>query len=101
MTYDRTVSLTALHKHVHNGSLIAHIVVTGAVMQAIACGKGENEEVWGLTAESVLKRFKEKRFAASVIREQILQCEGTGYSLESFVRLTSVTMREVREELGL
>ncbi len=101
MVYDRTAALTALREHIHNEHLIAHIVATGAVMKAIARDEGEDEEVWGLTAESVLKRFKEKRFAAGVIREQILQCEGIGYSLASFVQLALEAMRAVRGELGL
>jgi predicted hydrolase (HD superfamily) len=101
LTYYRTASLTALREHVHHEHLIAPMVAAGAVMQAIARDKGEDEEVWGLTAESVLKRFKEKRFAAGVIREQILQCEGIGYSPAVFVQLSLEAMRAVRGELGL
>lgn len=54
-----------------------------------------------LTADSVLKRFKEKRFAAGANREQIASCTEIGYDLESFVRLGLDAMKSIREELGL
>ncbi len=54
-----------------------------------------------LTADSVLKRFKEKRFAAGANREQIASCETIGYLLADFVGLALEAMREVREHLGL
>lgn len=54
-----------------------------------------------LTADSVLKRFKEKRFAAGANREQIASCEAFGYSLADFIGLAVEAMRKVREDLGL
>lgn len=49
----------------------------------------------------VLKRFKEKRFAAGANREQIKQCEKLGLSLNEFVDIALRAMREVADEIGL
>jgi len=49
----------------------------------------------------VLKRFKEKRFAAGANREQIATCEEFGLSLGEFVSLVLQAMQEISEDLGL
>lgn len=54
-----------------------------------------------VTPERVLKRFKEKRFAAGANREQIATCEDFGLSLEEFVNLVLQAMQGISEELGL
>ncbi len=52
-------------------------------------------------ASSVTKRMKDKRFAASVDRGIILECEAAGLKLEEFVELSLGAMREIAPELGL
>jgi putative nucleotidyltransferase with HDIG domain len=54
-----------------------------------------------LTTDSVLKRFKEKRFAAGVIREQISRCQDINYDLPYFITLALDAMKDVHEQLGL
>jgi len=49
----------------------------------------------------IMRRFKEKRFAAGANREQIKQCEKLGLSLEEFITLCLEGMREKKDELGL
>jgi putative nucleotidyltransferase with HDIG domain len=49
----------------------------------------------------VLKRFKEKRFAAGASREQIRSCEGIGLDLATFVQLALEGMQSIDQELGL
>ncbi len=49
----------------------------------------------------VLRRFKEKRFAAGADREQIKKCEELGLSLEEFIKICLSAMQEVSEDLGL
>lgn len=51
--------------------------------------------------KSVVKRMKEKAFAASVKRENILECERIGLPIEEFAVLALDAMREIHEELGL
>ncbi|HRY34013.1 MAG TPA: HDIG domain-containing protein [Bacteroidales bacterium] len=50
---------------------------------------------------SVVKRMKEKAFAASVKRENILECEKIGIPLPEFAELCIRAMLPVSEELGL
>jgi len=49
----------------------------------------------------VMKRFKEKRFAAGANREQIRKCEALGLELEEFVGICLSGMQGISEELGL
>ena len=51
--------------------------------------------------ETILKRFKEKRFAAGANREQIMSCSELGFSLESFSDLCLSAMQLIHETLGL
>ncbi|MBL7120146.1 MAG: HD domain-containing protein [Dehalococcoidia bacterium] len=55
----------------------------------------------GVTAESLMKRFKEKRFAAGAKRENIAACEQIGTGLEEFVGLGLEAMKDIAPELGL
>lgn len=54
-----------------------------------------------VTAESVLKRFKEKRFAAGASRENIARCQEIELGLEEFVSLGLDAMKEIAPDLGL
>jgi putative nucleotidyltransferase with HDIG domain len=51
--------------------------------------------------KSVVKRMKEKMFAASVKRENILECEKIGISVEEFAALAIAAMLPVAGEIGL
>ncbi|MGI2335482.1 MAG: HD domain-containing protein [Dehalogenimonas sp.] len=52
-------------------------------------------------AKSILKRFKEKSFAAGANREQIAKCADIGLSLEEFITLSLEAMQAVSDDLGL
>ncbi len=51
--------------------------------------------------KSVTKRMKQKAFAASVKRENILECEEIGIPLPEFAELSINAMREIADQLGL
>lgn len=51
--------------------------------------------------KSIKKRMKEKAFAASVKRENILECEKIGLSLDEFIQISVDAMKEIAEEIGL
>jgi len=51
--------------------------------------------------ESVVKRMKAKAFAASVSRENILECEKIGLPLPEFAALAIESMLPVAKEIGL
>lgn len=49
----------------------------------------------------IMKRYKEKRFAAGANREQIQTCDRLGLTLEDFVGRCLAAMQGISEELGL
>jgi len=51
--------------------------------------------------KSVVKRMKEKAFAASVRRENILECERIGIPIDEFAALAIDSMIPISTELGL
>jgi putative nucleotidyltransferase with HDIG domain len=59
------------------------------------------DKLSGLTSKSVMKRFREKSFAAGVNREQVAQCQEIGLELEEFVALGIEAMQKIASQLGL
>ncbi len=55
----------------------------------------------GLDTRFLLKRFKEKRFAAGARRETIAACSNLGLTLEEFLGLVLDGMSEISDDLGL
>jgi putative nucleotidyltransferase with HDIG domain len=51
--------------------------------------------------KSVVKRMKEKMFAASVKRENILECEKIGIPIDEFVAISIASMMPISVEIGL
>lgn len=60
-----------------------------------------DKSLTGLTSESLMKRFKEKRFAAGANREAIASCQQIGLGLEEFVGLGLNAMKAIASDLGL
>jgi len=60
-----------------------------------------DKKLAGLTAESVLKKFKEKSFAAGANRQQISLCSEVGLELDEFIELGLEAMRGIAADLGL
>jgi len=50
--------------------------------------------------KSITKRMKEKAFAASVKRENIMECEKIGIPLDEFAEISLSAMQEISGELG-
>jgi len=59
------------------------------------------DKLGGLTSKSVMKRFREKSFAAGVDREQVAECQKIGLELEEFMDLGIEAMKGIASELGL
>ena len=55
----------------------------------------------GLDVPFLMKRFKEKRFAAGARREAIAACSNLGLTLEEFLGLVLDGMKRISGELGL
>ena len=60
-----------------------------------------DRKIASVKGKSVVKRMKEKAFAASVSRENILECEKIGIPLAEFVELALGAMNGISDRLGL
>jgi putative nucleotidyltransferase with HDIG domain len=60
-----------------------------------------DKKLAGLTAESLMKRFKEKRFAAGANRDNIARCQEMGIELKDFLSLGLDAMNGIADELEL
>lgn len=60
-----------------------------------------SKKLSGVDVPFVMKRFKEKRFAAGANREQIQTCASLGLGLEEFLEICLKAMQGIAGELGL
>jgi len=59
-----------------------------------------DKKLASVKAKSITKRVKEKIFAASVRRENIMECEKIGIPLDEFAEISLKAMQEISDELG-
>lgn len=59
-----------------------------------------DKKIESVKVKSVTKRMKEKMFAASVKRENILECEKMGISLDEFVDISLNALKPIASEIG-
>jgi predicted hydrolase (HD superfamily) len=60
-----------------------------------------DRKVASVKPKSVVKRMKEKAFAASVKRENIMECEKIGIPISEFAELSIAAMAEIGDQIGL
>ena len=73
---------------------VTGLIVAGVLMHP-------DKKLAAVTPEFMLRRFKEKRFAAGADRDAIASCEKIGLSLEEFMGLALEGMQGISDELGL
>jgi len=86
---------TTLFQH----ALAAAETITGLVVATTLVYP--DKKLASVKPKSVVKRMKEKAFAASVRRDHILECEKIGIPLPEFAVLAVDAMKEIAEEIGL
>ncbi|PKP41739.1 MAG: hydrolase [Bacteroidetes bacterium HGW-Bacteroidetes-10] len=59
-----------------------------------------DKKISSVKTKSVVKRMKEKLFAASVHRENIMECEKIGIPLDEFAELAIGALAPIEKELG-
>jgi len=79
-------------------ALAAGETITGLIMATAMVYP--DRKLASVKAKSITKRMKEKAFAASVKRENILECELIGIPINDFAELALVAMQEISDELG-
>ena len=82
------------HKALAAGETITGLITATALVYP-------DKKLSSVKASSVLKRMKDKRFAASVDRAIILECEQIGIPIAEFVELALNAMRGISHQLGL
>jgi putative nucleotidyltransferase with HDIG domain len=86
---------SALFQH----ALAAGETITGLIMATALVYP--DKKLSSVKTKSITKRMKEKAFAASVKRENIMECELIGIPLQEFAELSLTAMQEISDELGL
>jgi len=85
---------TAMDRGLYATDPLTGLVVAAALMHP-------SKKVGAIDPQFVLKRFKEKRFAAGANREQIRTCEELGLQLDEFVTIALGAMQSIAGDLGL
>lgn len=85
---------SAMDKALYASDPVTGLVVAAALMHP-------SKKLAGLDADFVLRRFKEKRFAAGANRDQIRACSELGLELEDFLGIAIESMQRISEDLGL
>jgi len=80
-------------------ALYATDPLTGLIVAAALMHPSKT--VGAIDPQFVLKRFKEKRFAAGANREQIRTCEELGLQLDEFIAIALAAMQSIAGDLGL
>lgn len=86
--------ITEFHHALAAGETITGLIVATALVYP-------DKKLSSVKAKSVVKRMKEKAFAASVRRENIMECEEIGIPLSEFAELAVEAMKDIAPQLGL
>lgn len=87
-------AVSLLDKAIVTTDPVTGLIVAAALMHP-------TKKLASVDAEFVLRRFKDKRFAAGANREQILRCSELGLSLEEFITICLQAMQCIAGQLGL
>jgi len=79
-------------------ALAAGETITGLIMATAMVYP--DKKLASVKNKSITKRMKEKAFAASVKRENILECELIGIPIDEFAEIALTAMQGISDELG-
>lgn len=92
---DKAPRNTLMAKAVYAADELTGLIVACALVQP-------DKKLKSVSVQSVLKKFKDKSFAAGANRDQIKTCERElGIDLEEFIKITLEAMQHHPNELGL
>lgn len=80
-------------------ALAAGETITGLIMATAMVYP--DKKLASVKTKSITKRMKEKAFAASVKRENILECELIGIPIDEFAALALAAMQGISDDLGM
>lgn len=97
-----------MHNEVASGkercTLFQHALAAGETITGLIFATTyvyPDRKLTSVKPKSVVKRMKEKMFAASVKRENILECEKIDIPIEEFARISIQSMLPIAPEIGL
>lgn len=92
---DKAPRKTLMAKSIYACDELTGLIVACALVRP-------DKKLASVTTDSVLKKFKEKSFAAGANRDQIKTCESElGMPLDQFIEITLKSMQEHASDLGL
>ena len=97
-----------MHNEVASGkersTLLQHALAAGETFTGLIFATTyvyPDRKLTSVKPKSVVKRMKEKMFAASVKRENIMECEKAGIPIDEFARISIESMLPIAGEIGL
>ena len=91
---DKAPRTKLMGKAIYASDPVTGLIVAAALMHP-------EKKLKSIDVPFIMRRFKEKRFAAGANREQIITCEDFGLSLEEFLGIALKSMQGIDRELGL
>ncbi|MDZ7330896.1 MAG: HDIG domain-containing protein [candidate division KSB1 bacterium] len=91
---DKAPRTNLIGKAIYAADPVTGLIVAAALMHP-------EKKLKSIDVDFILRRFKEKRFAAGANREQIKTCEDMGLSLEQFLDIALTAMQRIDKDLGL
>lgn len=108
MLSDEAIDAIVMHNEMATGkertSVFQHALAAGETITGLIMATAmvyPDKKLASVKTKSITKRMKEKAFAASVKRENILECELIGIPLEEFAELSLLAMQKISDELGM
>ncbi|MBN1155452.1 HDIG domain-containing protein [candidate division KSB1 bacterium] len=84
---------TLMGKAIYAADPVTGLIVAATLMHP-------DKKLKSIDVDFILRRFKEKRFAAGANRDQISSCADFGLSLEEFLTIALRGMQKIDQELG-
>ena len=105
---DEMLDAIVMHNEVATGkertTKFQHALAAGETITGLVTATAliyPDKKIASVKPKSVTKRMKQKAFAASVKRENILECEKIGIPINEFAELSVIAMTEISDILGL
>ena len=104
---DDVVNAILMHNEMATGkereTLFQHALAAGETITGLIFATAmvyPDRKITSVKTKSIVKRMKEKAFAASVNRDTILECEKIGIPIGEFAELSLEALKPIEEELG-
>jgi uncharacterized protein len=105
---DEIVDAIKMHNEESTGmgrtTLFQHALAAGETITGLITATAlvyPDRKIASVKAKSIVKRMKEKAFAASVNRDTIMECEKIGIPINDFAELCLDAMKAIGDKIGL